>query len=144
MGSLQESLHLPPPPLISLGRLSRVLPARLLLPAFLSSPSLSSPHSESHFTHLQPDGLLTGVTSSTTSSFAPRRQAAWCPGTSLNSWSQLQQRERQWQRAQGYRRRPTPLMTQIKTTETEARSTLATDYACTFQAFDFRQNLDSN
>ena len=101
-----------------------------LRPCLLSSPSLSfSPFS--HFTHLQPDGLLTGVTSSKTSSFAPRRQEAWCLGTSLPSWSQLQRRERQWQRA--YRRRLTPLRTQDKTTETETRSTLATAYACTFQ-----------
>jgi len=56
--SLQESWHLPPPPFASRGRLSRVWPARLLLPAFLLFLSLSfSPFS--HFTHLQPDELLT-------------------------------------------------------------------------------------
>jgi len=44
------------------------------------------------------------------------------------AWSQVQQRERQWQRA--YQRRPTPLETQEKTTETEAHSPLATVYAC--------------
>ena len=50
------------------------------------------------------------------------------------AWSPLQQRERQWQRA--YQRRPTALEAQEekkkkKTTETEARSPLATVYACT-------------
>ena len=62
--------------------------------------------------------------------------AAWCQGTSLATcqqtafaWSQQQQGERQWQRA--YRRRPTPLKTQEKMTETEARSPLATVNACT-------------
>ena len=47
----------------------------------------------------------------------------------------IEQRERQWQRA--YRRRPTALETQDKTTETEARPSLATVYACTFPGCRF-------
>jgi len=63
----------------------------------------------------------------------PKRRQ--CLGTSLRvyrtvtAWSQLQQRERLWQRA--YRRRPAALESQEKTTETETRSPLATVYACT-------------
>jgi len=66
--------------------------------------------------------------------FAPRRQtfkiysqAVWCL-TSLRfyrttfAWSQLQQKERQWQRA--YRRRPTPL--ELKKKNDRDRSTLTT------------------
>ena len=45
------------------------------------------------------------------------------------TWTQPQQRESQWQRA--YRRRPTPLETQDKTTEMEPRSPLPTVDACT-------------
>jgi len=48
--TLQESWHLPPP-FLSRGRLSWIWPARLLLPAFFSSPSqhcLPTPH----FTHI--------------------------------------------------------------------------------------------
>ena len=76
--SLQESWHLPPPPFASRGRLSRVWPARLLLPAFLLFLSLSfSPFS--HFTHLQPDELLTEMEYqaqlSPRRNVAPRRQA---------------------------------------------------------------------
>ena len=62
------------------------------------------------------------------------QKAVLCQGTSLRvyptafAWSQLQKRERQWQRAQW--RRPTALETQDKTTETGTRSSLATVYAC--------------
>jgi len=43
------------------------------------------------------------------------------------TWTQTQQRESQWQRA--YRRRPTPLETQDKTTEMTAHSPLPTVHA---------------
>ena len=92
------------------------------------SPCLPSPHS--HFTHHQPDRLLTetvsGSTVTATSSLskphAQTRQAysqeacmvsGYQPTCLLNNiWSQLQQRERQWQRA--YQRRPMALETQEK------------------------------
>ena len=83
----------PPPPFVSQGRLSRVWPARLLLPAFLlSSPGSLSTFS--HFTHLQPGELLTEMRSQAQLSQQhplryTRRQAfktssskaAWCLGT---------------------------------------------------------------
>ena len=59
--------------------------------------------------------------------------------TCLLPRSQLQRRKRQWQRA--YQRRPTPLETQEKTTETETHSSLATVHACTVNS---RQILDAN
>jgi len=94
------TLHLPPP--------FNSLAGQTLLPAsFLSSPSPFS-----HSTHLQPDGLQTEMESqdqmtrqhppckprSQTPNFA---QAVWCPGATayVSTWSQIQQRERQWQRA---------------------------------------------
>ena len=54
-------------------------------------------------------------------------QAAWCLPAAL-AWSQLQQKERQRQRA--YQRKPKALETQQKTTETETCSPQATVCAC--------------
>jgi len=129
--SVQETWHL----------LSRVWPARLLLPAFL----LSSIHFPLYLTSLtfnQMDywqkwsfrlncqsNILTYLALDAKPSKLIPHWAAWCLGTSLRfyrSWSQPQQRQRQWQR-------PGPRHWRLKkkTTETEARSTLATVYACT-------------
>ena len=58
-----------------------------------------------------------------------RRGASLSVYRTAFTWRQLQQRERKWQR--DYRRRPTALETQKKTTETESRSALVTVYACT-------------
>ena len=138
--SSQESWHLPPL-LVSRGKVSRALPARLLFPAFFSNSFLFfSPFS--HFTYLQPDGLLTDkneVSCSTDAATSPlsnfnisKRYGVL--STSLRdyrtalAWNQLQQRERRWQRA--HRRRPTVLETQEKKTETEAHSPSPTVHAC--------------
>ena len=72
--------------------------------------------------------------------YISKQCGVWAPATCLpNSIcmpsSQLQQKERQWQRA--YRRRPTPLETQEKTTETETRSPQATVYACSLPGKNF-------
>ena len=111
--------------MISWGRLLRVGPARLLLAAFLPFLSLCfSPFS--HFTHLQPDGLLMDVESQVQLSDlvkssltdAKSLQNIFSSGNSLLiyrtafAWSQLQYRKRQWQRA--YRSRPPALETQAK------------------------------
>ena len=118
-----------------------MLPARLLLPGCLRFPRPPSlfPHSPTSLTFRNEVKLNFHC-----QNLAPRRQASTnlfpsavvfdtslCVCRTAFSWSQrqLQQRERQWQRA--YQRRPTALETQEKTTETEAHSSLATVYACT-------------
>ena len=92
------ALHLPPP--------FNSLAGQTLLPAsFFSSPSPFS-----HSTHLQPDGLQVSSSNDTARNILlakPRSQtpsfsqAVWCPGEQpyVSTWSQIQQRERQWQRA---------------------------------------------
>ena len=92
------TLHLPPP--------FNSLAGQTLLPAsFFSSPSPFS-----HSTHLQPDGLQVSSSNDTARNILlakPRSQtpsfsqAVWCPGEQpyVSTWSQIQQRERQWQRA---------------------------------------------
>ena len=109
--------------LVSWFRLSRERPATTSPLSFLSSPSLSfSPFI--HFTHLQPDGLLTEKEYQAKFSQqrrppcrVPRLLKAWCLDTRLRVYanrirSQVQQGERQRRRA--YRRRPTELETQEK------------------------------
>jgi len=102
------------------------------VPAFLLFLSLPSPSCRSH---PQPDGLLTKMesqaqTPSLQNLRIPKRRGGWAPACTSTEQHLQQQRERQWQRA--YPRRQTALKTQEKeTTETEARSPLATAYACT-------------
>ena len=136
-----------PPPLVSRGRLAGscprdycppCFPSFLALPLFLPILPLHSPSTR------RPTKRKWVSNSTITATSLPDAnkplnlqcfQSSVCLGTSLRvyriafAWSQLQQRERQWQRA--YRRRPTALETQEKTTETEARSSPATVYACT-------------
>ena len=162
--SLQESWHLPQSCLSRAGVASRESGPRDY--SYLSSfplPPSSSFSPFSHFIRLQ---LLTEMESQAQLSqqhppcrsqtpclqsfniYISKQCGVWAPATCLpNSIcmpsSQLQQKERQWQRA--YRRRPTPLETQEKTTETETRSPQATVYACTVsQAKISRQYLDAN
>ena len=132
------------PPLASRVRLSRVLPAWQTPPCLPSFP-LFTPilplHSPSTTGTTKRNGVFSStITAASLPDAKPSKlqysQAAWCLGTNLRgyrtlfAWSQLQQRERQWKRA--HRRRPTALETQgKKTTKTEARSSLATIYACT-------------
>ena len=155
-------------PSASWGTLSRVYPARPLFPAFLLYLALPfSPFS--HFTHLPPDALRKEIVSSstitasstvtTTSSLTKTSlpslktlslpHAARCLGTSLRVYrtsiasSQLQQRERQWQRV--YRERLTALKTQER--NDRDRNTLNTANSLrvhTLQVVDSRQNLDAN
>ena len=140
-------------PLVSGGRLSRVCswPARPLLPALFRFPSLSF-----YFTHLQPDGLLEEMEYSQTvtrqhppvktrshtyirQALKTNSQAASYLGTSLRVYEVNYNGGSASERA--YQRRPTPLETQEKTTETETHSSLATLYACTVNS---RQILDAN
>jgi len=114
--------------------------------SFIPRPPSHSPHSHTSLTFSQTAyEKKVSLKLNYHNDIAPRRQQAFktsecsqssvCLGTSLRvyrisfAWSQLQQRERQWQRA--YRRRPTALEAEEKTTETEARSSPATVYACT-------------
>ena len=102
------------------------------VPIFLLFLSLPSPSCRSH---PQPDGLPTEMesqaqTPSLQNLRIPKRRGVWAPACTSTEQHLQQQRERQWQRA--YPRRQTALKTQEKeTTETEARSPLATAYACT-------------
>ena len=96
------------------------LPSFLALPLFLPILSLHSPSTRGTTKRNGVSNIT--VTATSLPDAKPSKlqysQAAWCLGTSLRdyrtafAWSQLQQRERQWQRA--YQRRPTALETQKK------------------------------
>ena len=146
--SLQESWHLPISSLslaeqtfesLASETTSPCLPSFLALPLFLPFLPILSLHSPSTRGTTKSKAQLSQQHRSQTPILQNFniRKVAWCLGTSLRvygtafAWSQLQKRERQWQRV--YRRRPTALETQEqKTTETETRASLATVYACRF------------
>jgi len=115
---LQESRHLPPllvgQTLESLARVTTppCLPFFLALPLFLPILPLHSPSMRGT---TESQAQLSQKHRSQTPSLTKLQysQAAWFLGSrTAFAWSQLQQRERQWQRA--YRRRPTALETQEK------------------------------
>jgi len=118
------------------GRLERIWPAcettPSSVPAFLLFPSFSSPSSRSH---LQPHGLLTEMesqaqTPSLQKLRIPKRRGS---GSSLHVYRTAFATTEGAPVAEGlYPRRQTALKTEEKKmTETEARSPLATAYACT-------------
>ena len=97
------------------------------LPSFSSSPSLHfSPFS--HFIHLQSAPCRSQTPNFYPSGVVSGHQLRVYRAALAITWSQLQQKERQWRRA--YQRKPKALETQEKTTETETCSPQATVCAC--------------
>ena len=76
-----------------------------------------------------------------TPSFETYSQAASCLGISLRVYCHEANYNGGSASERAYQRRPTPLETQEKTTETETHSSLATVHACTVHS---RQILDTN
>ena len=124
---LQESWHFPPSSLSLAGWTLEScpldyssLPSFLTLPLFLPILPLHSPSTRETTNR---NGVLSSTVTATAlpdanPSKLQHSQPALCLGTGLRvyraefAWSQLQQRERQWQR--GYKRRPTAMETQEK------------------------------
>jgi len=146
VNSLQESWYRPPSSLSLGGRLSKVWPARLLLPALFLFFSLSF-----YFIHLQTrwttnrNGNSTVTATSFLSTLARIRLAS-CLGISLRVYrhSVNYNLTEGTPVAKGIPEEANAIGDSRKTTETEARSSLATVDACTVPGGRFPANLEAN
>ena len=148
--SLQESWHLPPSSISLAGQTLESLACltTLCLPSFLALP-LFLPILPLHSPSTRETTKRNGVSSSTvTRSQTPSLQnfnipSGVVPGhRTAFAWSQLQQRERQWQRA--YQRRPTALETQKNDRDRNTLTTGNSLHVHSSRVVDSRQNLDAN